>query len=166
MKTILIAIVTLACAAGAFAGQRFEAAAWRGVQTYDVPALLQQQGSLLGKIVAVRFNYRSAKLRHLQPSWYQASLWQRDPKAKKGFSALRVMVAKKDITAFQTITSDFQSAGEVTSSWPDRKRAGEQFCLPSRDWAEGGDRSERKRDGGLVAPSPGQRRPGLLLCHG
>jgi hypothetical protein len=114
MKTILAAIVTLTCAASAFSGQRFDAAAWRGVQTYDVPALLQQQGSLLGKIVAVRFNYRSEKLRHLQPSWYEASLWQRDPKAKKGFSALRVMVAKKDITAFQTITSDFQSSGEVT----------------------------------------------------
>jgi hypothetical protein len=114
MKTILTAIVTLASAASAFSGQRFDAAAWRGVQTYDVPALLQQQGSLLGKIVAVRFNYRSAKLRHLQPSWYEASLWQRDPRAKKGFSALRVMVAKKDLAAFQTITSDFQSAGEVT----------------------------------------------------
>ena len=114
MKTILTTIVMLACAASAFSGQRFDAAAWRSVQTYDVPTLLQKQGSLLGTIVAVRFNYRSAKLRHLQPSWYEASLWQRDPKAKKGFSALRVMVAKKDITAFQTITSDFQSAGEVT----------------------------------------------------
>jgi hypothetical protein len=114
MKTTLIAIVTLACAASAFSGQRFDAAAWRGVQTYDVPALLQQQGSRLGKIVGVRFNYRSEKLRHLQPSWYEASLWQRDPKAKKGFSALRVMVVKKDITTFQTITSDLQSAGEVT----------------------------------------------------
>jgi hypothetical protein len=114
MKRILTAIVILACAASAFSGQRFDAAAWRGVQTYDVPALLRQEASLVGKIVAVHFNYRSEKLRHLLPSWYEASIWQRDPKAKSGFSALRVMVAKKDLAAFQSITSDFKSAGEVT----------------------------------------------------
>jgi len=56
MKSILTAVVTLAALASAFSGQRFDAAAWRGVQTYDVPALLQQQGSLLGRIVGVRFN--------------------------------------------------------------------------------------------------------------
>ena len=115
MKTILTAIVTLACAVSAFSGQRFVAAAWRGVETYDVPALLQQEATLLGKIVAVHFNYRSEKLRHLQPSWYEASIWQRDPKAKSGFSALRVMVAKKDLAAFQSITSDFKSVGEMTA---------------------------------------------------
>jgi hypothetical protein len=114
MKTILTAILMFAFVASAFAGQRFDAARWRAVQTYDVPVLLQQQGSLLGKIVAVRFNYRSEKLRGMQPGWYEASLWQRDPKAKKGFSAVRVMVAKKDVPAFQSITSDFQSPAEIT----------------------------------------------------
>ena len=114
MKTILTLILTLVFAASALAGQRFDAARWRAVQTYDVPALLEQQGSLLGKIVAVRFNYRSEKLRGMQPSWYEASLWQRDPKAKKGFSFVRVMVAKKDLPAFKTITSDFQSPAEIT----------------------------------------------------
>jgi hypothetical protein len=114
MKTILTALLTLAFAASVFAGQRFDAARWRGVQTYDVPALLQQQGSLIGKIVAVRFNYRSEKLRGMRPGWYEASLWQRDPKAKKGFSAVRVMVAKKDVPAFQSITLDFQSPAELT----------------------------------------------------
>ena len=104
-----------AFASGAFARQRFDAAQWRGVQTYDVPALLQQQGSLLGKIVAVRVNYRSEKLRGMRPGWYEASLWQRDPKAKKGFSFVRVMVAKKDLAAFKTISSDFQSAVELTA---------------------------------------------------
>ena len=114
MKPILTTILTLAFAASLFAGQRFDAAHWRGVQTYDVPALLQQQGSLIGKIVAVRFNYRSEKLRGMRPGWYEASLWQRDPKAKKGFSAVRVMVAKKDVPAFQSITPDFQSPAELT----------------------------------------------------
>ncbi|HYJ04520.1 MAG TPA: hypothetical protein VEX43_05260 [Chthoniobacterales bacterium] len=114
MKTILIAVLMLAFAASAFAGQRFDAAQWRAVQTYDVPVLVLQQGSLLGKIVGVRFNYRSEKLRGMKPNWYEASLWQRDPKAKKGFSFVRAMVAKKDIPAFQTITSNFQSPAEIT----------------------------------------------------
>ena len=104
MKKILITITALTLATSALAGQRFEAATWRNVQTYDVPTLLKQEASLIGKIVAVRFHYRSAKLRHLQPSWYEASIWQHDPKAKSGFSAQRV----------ESITSDFKSMGDVT----------------------------------------------------
>lgn len=111
MKTILIAIVNLACAASAFS----ESTDWRKVPTFDVPAFLEQQGSLLNRTVVVRFNYRSEKLRHLQPNWYEASLWQRDPKAKSGFSFVRVMVAKKDLPAFKSIPSDFRSAAEVTA---------------------------------------------------
>jgi hypothetical protein len=114
MKIILITIAALTWTAGALAGQRFDAATWRNVQTYDVPTLLKQEGSLIGRIVAVRFHYRSEKLRHLQPNWYEASIWQHHPKAKSGFSALRVMVAKKDVPAFQTITSDFNSMTDVT----------------------------------------------------
>jgi hypothetical protein len=75
---------------------------------------LEQEASLINRIVAVRFHYRSEKLRHLQPSWYEASIWQHDPKAKKGYSALRVIVAKADVPAFQTITSDFHAMSDVT----------------------------------------------------
>lgn len=114
MKTILITIAALSWAANALASQRFDAATWRNVQTYDVPTLLKQEASLIGRIVAVRFHYRSEKLRHLQPSWSEASIWQHDAKAKSGFSALRVMVAKKDVAAFQTITFDFNSTTELT----------------------------------------------------
>jgi hypothetical protein len=114
MKTILTTVLTLAFAASAFSSQRFDAATWRGVQTYDVSALLKQEASLMGKIVAVRFNYRSKKLRGMKPSWYEASIWQHDPNAKKGFSGLRVMVAKKDRAAFESITSDFRSAEPLT----------------------------------------------------
>ena len=113
MKKILLLIGALSLVASAFAGQRFDAATWRNVQTYDVPTLLKQEAALIGKIVAVRFHYRSEKLRHLQPNWYEASIWQHDPKAKNGFSALRVTVEKKDVPAFQTITSDFNSMTEV-----------------------------------------------------
>jgi hypothetical protein len=114
MKKILITLTALTLATSALAGQRFEAATWRNVQTYDVPTLLKQEASLIGRIVAVRFHCRSAKLRHLQPSWYEASIWQHDPKAKNGFSAQRVVVAKADVPAFESITSDFKSMADVT----------------------------------------------------
>jgi hypothetical protein len=114
MKTILITILAFACLTSASSQQRLEPTNWRKVQIYDVPALLEQEVSLLGKTVAVRFNYRSEKVRNLQPSWSEASIWQRDPKTKSGFSALRVMVAKKDLPAFKTITSDFRSAELIT----------------------------------------------------
>jgi hypothetical protein len=114
MKKILITITALTLATSALAGQRFEAATWRNVQTYDVPTLLKQEASLIGKIVAVRFHYRSAKLRHLASTWYEASIWQHDPKAKGGYSAQRVMVAKADVPAFESITSDFKSIADLT----------------------------------------------------
>jgi hypothetical protein len=114
MKKILVAIVALTLATSGLAAQRFDAATWRNVPTYDVPTLLKQEGSLIGKIVAVHFHYRSEKLRHLQPNWYEASIWQHDPKARNGFSALRVMVAKKDVPAFKTLTSDFNSMTDLT----------------------------------------------------
>lgn len=114
MKRILITITALTLATSALAGQRFEAATWRNVQTYDVPTLLKQEASLINRIVAVKFHYRSEKLRHLAPNWYEASIWQHDPKAKSGFSALRVMVAKKDVPDFKTIPFDFNSMGDVT----------------------------------------------------
>ena len=114
MKAILITIFTLICLTSAWAGQRIDAAAWKNVQTYDVGTLLSQEASLIGRIVAVRFHYRSEKLRHLQPNWYEASIWQHDPKAKGGYSAQRVMVAKKDVPAFETIASDFKSMNNLT----------------------------------------------------
>ena len=114
MRTIFTALLALACLTNAFAAERIDAAIWKNVQTYDVPTLLKQEASLINRVVAVRFHCRSAKLRHLKPSWYEASIWQHDPKAKNGYSALRVWVAKKDVPAFESITSDFNSIAETT----------------------------------------------------
>jgi hypothetical protein len=111
MRTIVTTFVSLACVASAL-GEPTDSPK---MPTFDVPAFLEQQGTLLNRTVAIRFNYRSEKLRHLQPNWYEASLWQRDPKAKSGFSFVRVMVAKKDLPAFKSIPSDFQSAVQLTA---------------------------------------------------
>ena len=114
MKIILVVISVLLGLTSAFAGQRFDAATWKNVQTYDCPTLLKQEAALLGRIVGVRFHYRSSKLRHFAPNWYEAALWQNDPNAKKRISGLRVVVAKKDVPAFETIAFDSNSTAEVT----------------------------------------------------
>jgi hypothetical protein len=113
MKTILIAIAALIGLTNAFAGERVAAANWKSVQTYYVASLLKEEGALVGKIVGVRFHYRSEKLRHLQPNWYEASIWRHDPNARNGYSALRVMVAKNDVPDFKTITFDSNSMSDV-----------------------------------------------------
>ena len=116
MKTILACVLALGVAASAFSQPApAPESTPRNLPTFDVPAFLAQQGTLLNQTVAIRFHYRSEKVRHLQPNWYQAALWQRDPKAKSGFSFVRVMVAKKDLAEFKTIPSDFQSAVELTA---------------------------------------------------
>jgi hypothetical protein len=114
MTRIIPTIVALILVTSALAPERLEGGTRRNVRTYDVPTLLKEEPSLLGKTVAVRFHYRSEKLRHLQPNWYEASIWQHDPKAKNGFSALRVMVETNSLADFQSITSDFNSMTEVT----------------------------------------------------
>jgi hypothetical protein len=114
MKTNLISILMFALVASAFSAPQPESTP-ANLPTFDVPAFLAQQGSLLNRTVAIRFHYRSEKIRHLLPNWYQASLWQRDPKARSGYSFVRVMVAKKDLEAFKSIPSDFQSVTELTA---------------------------------------------------
>lgn len=114
MKPILTSIMMFACAASAFSAPRPESTP-PNLPTFDVTTFLEQQGTLLNRTVAVRFHYRSEKIRHLFPNWYQAALWQRDAKAKRGYSFVRVMVAKKDLAAFKSIPSDFQSATELTA---------------------------------------------------
>ena len=114
MKKILLIMMTLACLGSAYAGQQFDASTWRKVPVFNVSNLAKQETSLIGRVVGVRFHYRSPKLRHLQPNWYEAALWQHDPKAKNGYSFVRVVIAKKDVPAFKEITSDFNSMSETT----------------------------------------------------
>lgn len=115
MKKILTLAVFLglADAMSAFAEQQVNAAAWRGVQTYELRALQKVESSQVGKIVGVRINYRHERIRHPRPSWYEGSIWSYRPAEKEKFSFLRVMVAKKDLPAFKSIPTDFNSPGEI-----------------------------------------------------
>jgi hypothetical protein len=113
-KTLCLAVILgFAGAMSAFCGQQFDAAAWRGVQTYDVAALKKIESSLVGKVVGVRINYRADRISHQKPNWSEGSVWQYRPGEKDKFAFLRVMVAKKDLPAFKSIPTDFKSAAEI-----------------------------------------------------
>lgn len=113
-KTLCLAVIlSFAGAVSAFCGQQFDAAAWRGVQTYDLPALQKIEGSRIGQVVGVRINYRGDRIRHLKPTWSEGSIWRYRPADKNKFPFLRVMVEKKDLPSFQSITTDFQSPAEI-----------------------------------------------------
>lgn len=113
-KTLCLAVIlSFAGAMSAFCGQQIDAAVWRGVQTYDLPALQKVEGSRIGQIVGVRINYRGDRIRHLKPTWSEGSIWRYRPADKNKFPFLRVMVEKKDLPSFQSITTDFQSPAEI-----------------------------------------------------
>lgn len=113
-KTLFLAVsLSFAGAIGAFGGQQINAAAWRGVQTYDLPTLQKIESSLVGKVVGVRINYRGDRISHPKPSWYEGSIWRYRPEEKDKFPFLRVMVAKKDLPFFKSITTDFKSPAEI-----------------------------------------------------
>lgn len=113
MKKILVLIISLAAASSAFCGQRFDAAIWRNVQTYDIPALQKIESSQVGKIVGVRINYRTDRISHRKPNWYESSIWRYRPGEKDKFPFLRVMIEKKDLPSFKSLPTDFKSPTEI-----------------------------------------------------
>ena len=115
MKKILSLAVVLGFvgAMNAFGGQQLKRDTWRGVQTYDLPALQKIESSQVGNIVGVRINYRGKRISHPRPNWYEGSIWRHRPGDKDKFPFLRVMVAKKDLPSFNSIPTDFQSPAEI-----------------------------------------------------
>jgi hypothetical protein len=112
-KTLcFVVILSIAGTISAFCGQQFDAAAWRGVQIYDVPALQKIESSMVGKVVGVRINYRGDRISHPKPNWYESSIWRYRPGEKDKFAFLRVMVAKKDLPSFRSIPTDFKSPAD------------------------------------------------------
>ncbi len=102
-------------ALNAFAGVRYDANTWHGVQTFDVRVLSKDLASHNRQLVAVKFNFRGKDIRHLKPNWYQGSIWQPDPDKKGRFADVRVMVAKADLAAFKSFpTEGALSAPELT----------------------------------------------------
>ena len=116
MKTFLLVVLALLFAAArpASAQIKFTANDWGKVQTYDVRTLSKGFDKHVGEIVAVKFNFRGKDIHRMKANWFEGSLWQPDPNGKKGFSDVRINVAKKDLDAFKAITTDSNSAQEMT----------------------------------------------------
>jgi hypothetical protein len=86
---------------------------WKSVETLDVAELKKSMEGRVRKTIGVRFNFRGKDIRHMKPNWYQGSLWQANPNGK-GFVDVQVLVAKKDLRAFNAITTDAQSSEAIT----------------------------------------------------
>jgi hypothetical protein len=116
MKKFVISTLTLLaiCDLSIFAGTRVDAKTWNKVQTYDLRTLAPDMAVHTRELVAVKFTFRDKDMHHLKPSWYESSIWQPDPKGRNGFSAMRVMVAKKDLDAFKSVTTEAGSNQEMT----------------------------------------------------
>lgn len=111
---LLIALIGITAIGSLNAGTRIDAKIWSSLQTYDLRTLRENLKSHTREFVAVKFNFRSKDIHHLKPNWYESSIWQRDPEGKRP-SDVRVMVSKKDLAGFKSITTDAASSAEVTA---------------------------------------------------
>ena len=91
---------------------RFDAATWRRVKTYDMQELQKLDPLPLRQVVGVRFNYRHDRIRHWKPNWYQGSIWRYRREARDEFDYIQVLVAKADLESFKAIASDFNAGRE------------------------------------------------------
>lgn len=98
----------------AFCQQKIDARTWQAAEKFDPTVLSKTLSDHIGKTIGVQFNFRGKNIHHIKPNWYEGSLWLPDANARKGFSAVRVIVAKKDLQAFKAITSDSTSPRRLT----------------------------------------------------
>jgi hypothetical protein len=113
MKSVLLIILSFFVAFSAPAGQRFEAKAWQTVQEFDLPALNKDLAAHIRQLVSVRFQFRGKDIHHLKPNWYESSIWSPDPTKSGKFVNVRVMVSKKDLPFFKSITTDSTSTAPL-----------------------------------------------------
>jgi hypothetical protein len=116
MRRVLGLSVALICFSvnSAFSDLKVDGPTWRLVPKFDPPTLSKTLGDQVGRLIRVQFTFRGKDTYHMKPNWYAGSLWQRDATAREGFSNIRVVVAKKDLPAFSSITSNSRSAVPLT----------------------------------------------------
>ena len=117
VKPILafVAAVTFFGSQIAFCAEKLDAITWHSLQTYDVSSLKKIEELQVGKIVGVRCHFRSKRIQHVKPSWYEAKLWGHNPQNRRTpFSYIRVKVARNDLPAFESLPSDFRSGPPLT----------------------------------------------------
>jgi hypothetical protein len=105
MKNFFVVLAAIVVAAMAFGAEGTPVKNWQNVQTYDLVALQKNIAPQQGKVVGIRCNFRGKDFHHMKPNWFESSIWQKKPDGK-GFVDLRVMIAKKDLPAFKSITTE------------------------------------------------------------
>jgi hypothetical protein len=116
MKRILVLLVGILVGNDSImfgAAIRYDAKVWRAVQTYDLVTLSKNLDGHMRELVAVKCNFRGKDLHHMKPNWYESSIWQNTPGERGKFVHVSVMVAKPDLTAFESIATD-SSGTEIT----------------------------------------------------
>jgi hypothetical protein len=105
MKNFLVLLAGFLIAATGFGAAGTPVKNWQNVQTYDLVALQKNIAPYQGKVVGVRCSFRGKDIHHMKPNWFESSIWQKKSDGK-GFVDLRVMIAKKDLPAFKSITTE------------------------------------------------------------
>ena len=115
MKRILVILIALFLSDEMISAAtvRYDAKAWRAVQTYEVAPLSKNLDSHVRELVAMKCNFRGKDIRHTKPNWYQSSVWQPIAGQSGKFADVPVMVAKADLKAFKSLPTD-SSGGEIT----------------------------------------------------
>ena len=112
----LLIVLAVSLAVGPLAAEtRIAAKNWRTLHSTDVRVLSENLRSHTRELVALKFNFRGKDIQHLKPNWYASSIWQRQPEGGKRFAKVRVMIAKKDLATFKSITTDSTSSTEMTA---------------------------------------------------
>ena len=116
MKRTLLPLLAISLINGTTifgAGVRYDAKAWRAVQTYDLATLSKNLDAHMRELVAVKCNFRGKDIHHMKPNWYESSIWAPSGDQSGKFAHTSVMVAKPDLAAFKSIATD-SSGAEIT----------------------------------------------------
>jgi hypothetical protein len=115
MKRVLLLLITVFLGTEIIwaAPVRYDAKAWRSVQTYDVATMSKNLEGHVRELVGLKCNFRGKDIRHMKPNWYQSSVWQPIAGESGKFADVPAMVAKPDLKAFKSIPTD-SSGGEIT----------------------------------------------------
>lgn len=117
MKNFLRLLLVIGWLTGAnfLRAERVPADKLAAMKTYQVSDLKKLDRIPLRQPIAIKFNYRHEKIRHLKPSWYQGSIWGYALEGKKKYAFVQVMISKEDLPAFKAITTDFRAGAEQTA---------------------------------------------------
>jgi hypothetical protein len=98
-----------------FADARFGVKTWAKLESFDVRTLSKNRAfeGHVGRLVELRFQFRSKEIRHLKPNWYQSAVWQAAPEGKRGFVSVPVMIAEPDVKAFAAFTTDPRATADL-----------------------------------------------------